>query len=260
MSASPHRRAPHGPVEVVASLPPRREFTGARFAVFVLVVGLAAAAGVQVARALGEDTAHNRGVILFVGDSNTLFGAGATTYEMQWAGGHHYNGYAPVFLGHSGAGIRHGDCAPADSCPTTDHWKIKLGETFPKVQPDFVVVSLGTNDARRIGTSTTLGYSAYAEKIDWFMRILPAGQRVLWTNLPCDIEPADRRVGCDVVNQALAKARQRWPRLVVLDWASIANPHPEFMKEGQAHYSKVGYAAWAQFVVAALDARLAVPA
>ena len=254
--ASPHASA----MVAAAAAPASASHLPRRVAVVVLTVALFATAGVQVARALGEDTAHNRGVILFVGDSNTIFGAGATTYEMQWAGGHHYNGYAPVFLGHSGAGIRHGDCAPADSCPTSNYWKIKLGETFPKVQPDFVVVSLGTNDARRRGTPTTLGYAAYGDKIDWFMRLLPAGQKVLWTNLPCAIEPADRLTGCLAVNATLAKARQRWPRLVVLDWASRANPHPEYMKEGQAHYSKLGYAVWAEFVVAALDARLPVPA
>lgn len=257
MPVSPHHRAG---AAVVAIDPPRRSRTARRTAVVALAAVLVAAAGVQVARALGEDTSHNRGVILFVGDSNTLFGAGATTYQMQWAGGHHYNGYAPVFLGHSGAGIRHGDCAPADSCPTTNHWKIKLGETFPKVAPDFVVVSLGTNDARQIGTPTSRGYSAYGDKIDWFMRILPAGQKVMWTNLPCAIEPADRRTGCLAVNAALAKARERWPRLVVLDWASRANPHPEYMKPGEAHYTATGYTAWAQYVVAALDARLLVPA
>lgn len=80
---------------------------------------------------------------------------------------------------------------------------------------------------------------------------------MLWTNLPCNIEPAARLVGFYAASAALAAAPARHPNLVVLDWASVANPHPGWMATfaGGVHYERVGYSAWSALVTTAFESR-----
>jgi hypothetical protein len=214
-----------------------------------------------VAAATSTSTAHDRGVVMFVGDSNITIASGALMWGTTW-GTHHDNSYTPVFAPRVGAGIRTPDCAPAVTpCTTSDFWKTKLGEILPKVNVDAVVTDLGINDTAALGTRTSLGYSYYGQKIDWFMRLIPADRPVFWTNLPCAIEPSSRRTGCQYVNASLANARLRWPNLIVLNWGAAANSHPEYMASPgiDIHYSARGSGTWAGFVVAALDARFPIP-
>jgi hypothetical protein len=84
------------------------------------------------------------------------------------------------------------------------------------------------------------------------------GKPVLWINLPCSIEPVQYRLGCGIINWALAAAPRRWPNLTVLDWARAAVGHPEYMGPGEdaVHYSLLGYAVNANMVLAALEARM----
>jgi hypothetical protein len=86
---------------------------------------------------------------------------------------------------------------------------------------------------------------------------VPTDQAVLWTNLPCSIEPPARLTGCQTVNDALAKAPARWANLIVIDWASKAKGHPEYMSSPgkDVHLSVDGQVAWGAAVVRALDAR-----
>jgi hypothetical protein len=198
-----------------------------------------------------------------VGDSNITFAAQVIVNELT-SQQHVDNSYAPVFLSYVGASIRYGDCAgAAPSCTENNYWQIKLGEAVPKVNPDIYVNDLGINDTSAAGAATTRGYAYYGQKIDWFMRLLPPGKTVLWTNLPCKIEPPDRLYGCQRVDYALSLAKNRWSNSVVLDWASIANSHPEYMRGGSdltaVHYTVAGQTAWTEFVLKALDARLPAP-
>lgn len=211
--------------------------------------------------------AHNRGVIMFLGDSNISRGGKWPVWDLTHGKGglldadHLDNNYVPVFVARAGAGIRTADCLAArKSCKTYDYWKIKLRETFKNVRPNAIVIGLGINDTMSLGSESSPGYSEYAKKIDWLMKLLPRNLPVLWTNLACDIEPTVRLGACDMVNDALALAPKRWPNLRVLDWAAVAKNHPEYMDHNlptvyRIHYSDAGYAAWSQLVVRALDAK-----
>jgi hypothetical protein len=64
------------------------------------------------------------------------------------------------------------------------------------VHPSAWVVDLGINDAVEPGAPTRRGYARYGTKIDWLMHLL-GSTPVLWSNLPCTIEPTNRRVGCN---------------------------------------------------------------
>jgi lysophospholipase L1-like esterase len=211
--------------------------------------------------------AHNRGVIMFLGDSNISRGGKWPVWDLTHGKGglldadHLDNNYVPVFVARAGAGIRTLDCLTTRRrCKTYDYWKIKLRETFRNVQPNAIVIELGINDTMGFGSASSPGYSEYAKKIDWLMELLPRKLPVLWTNLACDIEPTVRNGACDRVNDALALAPKRWPNLLVLDWAAVAKNHPEYMDPNlptayRIHYSDPGYAAWSQLVVRALDAK-----
>jgi hypothetical protein len=92
------------------------------------------------------------------------------------------------------------------------------------------------------------------------MSSIPQGTPVLWTNLPCEIEPPARYEGCTIVNNALDAARGRWPNLVLVNWAARANSHPEYlMGGGNVHLTPEGASAWTALVTAVLDLRLPAP-
>ena len=178
-----------------------RKILGALTIVAVVV----AASPVGAALTTDDHNDHVRAVVLFVGDSNETFGANRIVWTLTW-NDHNDNGYIPVMASRVGAGIRTPDCLDPTSCSTNDYWQVKLGELGARVQPDVIVNNLGINDTESPGTQTTLGYANYSKKIDWFMSLVPPTTPVLWTNLPCSIEPADRASGCASVN-ALAGAR-----------------------------------------------------
>ena len=92
------------------------------------------------------------------------------------------------------------------------------------------------------------------------MRLLPASKPVWWTNLPCRIEPAERAPGCAAVNTALAGAAHRWRNLTILDWAAVADAHPDYLRRNLdgIHLSAAGAQAWADLVSGALNARFPV--
>jgi len=109
------------------------------------------------------------------------------------------------------------------------------------------------------GTATTTGYAGYEGKIDYFMELVPSSAVVLWSNLPCAIEPSGVRVGCEAINRALADAPARWRNLQVVDWAATAGTRSSYIDQDaparyRVHYSDAGYAAWSRMVKGALDA------
>lgn len=227
--------------------------------VFALVaVPMLAIATAGIVYAVTASNAHNRGVVLFAGDSNIVLASGIVENQFN-----DYNSFVPVFAARTGRGIRSPDCLVLTGCTTNNYWQTKLAETFKKVQPDAVVTNLGINDTPAAGSSTSLGYAWYNLKIDWFMNLLPRTKPVYWSNLPCDIEPPSRQTGCQIVNSSLTKAMARWPNLHVLDWASIANSHPEYMglvgTELGIHYTGEGHTAWGLMVKNALNARFPMP-
>ncbi|MCU1353248.1 MAG: hypothetical protein JWM05_2457 [Acidimicrobiales bacterium] len=213
-------------------------------------------AGAATLTAASSTNSQTRAVVAFAGDSNISLAAGSINLWLT-DGYHANNGYVPVFASRVGASIRTADCLSTSGCTTYDYWRLKLGTLSSKVQADGYVTDLGINDTVRPGQANTPGYASYGQKIDWLMKLLPAGKPVFWSNLPCSIEPPSRQTGCQAVNQALADARSRWAKLTVIDWASKANGHPEYMSSpGQdVHLSATGQVAWGAAVIRALDAR-----
>ena len=224
-----------------------------------VVVAVLFSAGAVVAGAVPDSNANTRGVVLFVGDSNITFGAEAIDWTLTWQQ-HTDNGYVPVLASRVGASIRTEDCLDPTNCTTFNYWQEKLATILRKINADAIVTDLGINDTTTPGTESTPGYSNYGQKIDWFMHLV-GGKPVLWTDLPCAIEPSARRTGCQSVNSALSLAPQRWPNLTVLAWSSEANGHPKYIAapDREVHYSTVGETAWSRLVVTALDTRFRAP-
>jgi hypothetical protein len=229
-----------------------------RFVSAVLLIVLLTA-GVVAAGAVSTHNSGTRGVVLFVGDSNVTLGATQIDWATTWES-HNDNGYVPVFASRVGAAVRTEDCVDVTNCTTFNYWRLKLAGILPKVDADVMVNNLGINDTASAGTAGTPGYSHYALKIDWFMKLV-GGKRVFWTDLPCTIEPSDRMTGCNAVNDALRQAPQRWSNLTVLAWDTAANGHPEYMASPgkDVHYSAAGERAWTRLVVNALDAQFPAP-
>jgi hypothetical protein len=231
---------------------PRRAL---RPAVAGVLLAVLLTVGVVAAGAVTTGNASTRGVVLFVGDSNITFGSAEIDWTLTWRQ-HYERGYVPVLASRVGASIRTRNCLDARRCTQFDYWKLKLATILPKVNADAIVNDLGINDTTNPGTATTPGYSHYGQKIDWFMNLV-GGKPVLWTNLPCAIEPPNRLTGCRTVNRALALARKRWRNLTVVPWNLLAYPHPRYMAfpGRDVHYSAAGEKAWSRLVVAALDDR-----
>jgi len=155
------------------------------------------------------------------------------------------NGDIVVNVSRSGAAIRSHRGA---------FWRSRLTALKAAVAVDAYVIDLGINDTSQPGTPTTIGYAAYGQKIDWLLDQLTSSVPVVWSNLPCAIEPAKLAAACATVNDALAAARSRHPNLTVADWAATANSHPDWITG--IHYTSRGFVEYARLVartLAALD-------
>jgi hypothetical protein len=197
---------------------------------------------------------HVRATVMLVGDSNIAVALSSIAFELTGRD----EAYQLVDVARAGAAIRTDDCpALTPNCATHDFWEHRLAEALQRVSPDGFIVNLGINDTDAPGTPDTQGYTGYDAKIDWLMHLLPAAKPVLWSNLPCDIEPKTRAVGCAAVNAAIKAAPRRWPYLIVLDWASVATGHPNYVlpARGEVHLSVQGGLAWADLIAKTLDAR-----
>jgi hypothetical protein len=213
-----------------------------------------------------DRTEGMRALVAVVGDSNVSLGGRPMVRDLtRGTGGvldadHLAGSYVPLFVGVPGAGIRTPTCpAPTKECSGNDFWAKKLGATLARASVDAVITNLGINDAFAAGTPATIGYAGYDRKIDYFMRLVPSSVVVLWTNLPCAIEPSAVHVGCGAVNRALADAPARWHNLKIVDWAAAAGAHASYIDQDapprhRVHYTDSGHAAWSRLVKGALDA------
>lgn len=227
----------------------------------IVIVGMAVVAvSGSIVWAASSSNANVRGVVLFVGDSNISLSTSAIDLALT-ANTHKDNGYVPVLESRIGSSIRTSDCLNPTGCTTTNYWKLKISQTLLRINPNAIVTDLGINDTTGNGTSTTSGYAGYGLKIDWFMSLIPRTKPVMWTNLPCTIEPPGLLKGCQAVNQALSAATVRWSNLWVLNWAEAANSHPTYMLTPgkDVHLSPAGSAAWVRVVLGLLDARFPPP-
>jgi lysophospholipase L1-like esterase len=208
---------------------------------------------VATSRSSDATSTGGKTIPAFIGDSNILLAAGALSLTFF----NRNDSFPLVIVAQVGSGIRFSDCpGESEPCATHDYWRLRLDKVLSKVKPDVYVVNLGINDTSKPGSSTTPGYAEYGKKIDYFLALLD-NRPVLWTNLPCKIEPKSRLTGCNAVNAALVAAASRHRNLTVLDWASVAEPHPTWMAKavGGVHYTTAGYAAWSGLVAKSLESR-----
>lgn len=188
------------------------------------------------------DDGHTRATIALIGDSNMEFALSSLAFAIK---GDPTDTFIDV--ARTGAAIRF---------PTANFWQVRIHE-LGRAAPDGYVVNLGINDAFLPGDTHREGYKGYGAKIDWLLGLLPRSKPMWWTNLPCSIEPAKWQQGCAAVNRALAAAPGRWSNLRLLDWATVARGHHEFLRRdlGGIHLSSEGARAWAALVAGALDRR-----
>lgn len=228
-----------------------------KFFTVTTVVAIAAVGGITAIRAATTPPYGSvRGVVTLVGDSNIVFGSFYLNTFMTPSEA----GYVPVFLAAGGATIRWNGClfGPCPDRDYTDYWATRIRQARQRVDSHAYVVSLGINDTREHGTATTRGYGFYGQKIDYIMQLLPRQRPVLWTTLPCRIEPPVTQTGCNHVNSALFAADSRWPNLTVANWGAVANTHHDYMLDPgrDVHYSVAGHVAYTRFVINALNAKL----
>src|SRR4051812_44650155 len=189
-----------------------------------------------------SDSSSKSTTVEFVGDSNILLAQSALAKAAP-------STVAYRVVAHQGFGIRNIACVGAtESCAKKDYWTQQLAGSKSD-PPDVYVVNLGINDTVSLGTASTVGYVGYDKKIDYMMKLF-GDTPVLWTNLPCRVEPPIRLRGCTAVNAALQKATGRHDNLTIVDWRRTANPHPEWMipSVGGVHYWPPGYAAYSNLV------------
>ncbi len=203
----------------------------------------------------GTPAGSVRGVVAFIGDSNIVYGANRRDMIMTPS----EIGYVPIDMAAAGAAIRWNGCRSTGPCPNPaflDYWKTRIPLVRSKLNPDAYVVELGINDTGILGTASTRGYANYGTKIDYIMGLLPTNRPILWTNLPCSLEPSQDQTGCGIINTALSDAKSRWPNLTIVGWCSAAKGHPEYMKPSNIHYTDAGNDAYTNLVVAVLNTKL----
>lgn len=240
-----------------------------RFKAALIIFAAVAVALASAASALtSPEPSAGRGVVMFIGDSNITLGAGSITYRSTFSA-HRDTAYTPVFEARPGAGLRTSNCAfvGVSTCTAaSDYWEKRLPSTLSRVSPAAIVVNLGVNDTTEAGTATTRGYSYYGKKIDEFMKLLPTGVPVFWTNLPCAqivSGSPSRDEGCKRVNYAIGLAPSRWGNLTVINWSSalnllsVASPNTKYFADSlHIHYSPTGYTKWTDAVLAVLDQKV----
>ena len=187
--------------------------------VVAIVLAIAALSGCDGSRSLG-----------LVGDSNIAVRPNAMNEG--------FINFAVDNRAESGASIRGGDCPHL--CYPMD-WTTKLQGFASSI----VVINLGINDTVIPGDVDSQGYSNYPGKVDWMMAHFPEHVPVLWSNLPCHLEPPSTWTGCAAVNAALADAPTRHPNLTVVDWASVAQASHFIDPGDDVHLTYTGALAWA---------------
>lgn len=224
----------------------------AKRTIALILIATLGVVGTPAAFSSTSSTATVRAFVAFVGDSNEVVMSQFVAGDLL----ERANPYAMINVATPGSGIRTRDCR---GCTTGLYWQRRLTSLTRQVQPDAYVVDLGINDSVTAGAATTVGFAGYGAKIDWLMRLFN-GKPVFWTNLPCLIEPAHYQTGCRAVDAALRAATKRWSNLRLLNWARIADLHPEYLTAGYwgIHLTDTGGPAWAKLVTLALNNRFRI--
>lgn len=110
--------------------------------------------------------------------------------------------------------------------------------------PGRIFMELGTNDLK--ATTTQQGYQ---QKIDNFMNEAN-GVPVMWSTGVIFSEPG--LVSSDTFKKALDESLKKYPNLSILDWASYAKLHREWVGVDKIHYSRIGSTSQSDCIVRGL--------
>jgi lysophospholipase L1-like esterase len=146
-------------------------------------------------------------------------------------------GWQPTVVAVPGSSLRGGGLFPVVD------WPRELAQEARRLQPDVVVVELGTN-----GCGTPC--SSISAAIDRDMQGLRLVPLVLWLDVRDDGAIPPHPVA---INDALERARSRWPNLGILDMNALFHTHPGWIGADNVHPTPAGGSGLARFVADALD-------
>lgn len=170
--------------------------------------------------------------VLVLGDSNLFRSGPEVDAALRDAG------FEPTLLGVPGYGLKDLD----------DFWLETLPDVL-EVDPDVVVVGLGTND-----TEMTDDVVQFPERLDRMMEAL--GDRpVIWLTHVDDRPGAPASAG-RTINAAVRAAPDRWSNLTVLDVAVAIANDPTILRGDGLHFSPVGMGIYAEKIAEATAGRL----
>lgn len=191
----------------------------------LVLVGLVVVAAIVGFGGLGDHAGQR---VLCIGDSITYQSQDQVRFALGAAG------WDPTIDGRSGAAI-------VQNRFIVD-WHQDLERLVPEIDPDIVVVELGTNDDHSGGAEVARGIDAVMEPL----RKVP---RVVWANVKTGFRTEAAALD---VNEQLLRASVRWPNLEVLDMAAHFADHPEWVSDDGVHLSDAGKVEFARLVVRAL--------
>jgi hypothetical protein len=113
------------------------------------------------------------------------------------------------------------------------------------------VVQLGTNDVSEIGD----GADAYRDVIETMLDAIGPDHRIVWVNVHNGLDPH----GSEVFNLVLAAIASEHDRVVIADWAAVADT-PGYLVPDGIHLTATGEVAFANVIAAAADRVAAMPA
>jgi lysophospholipase L1-like esterase len=202
---------------MTSAYPPRRPRTR-----LTLIAVVALAAG-----ACGDPWPSNPAVAVVVGDS-LLF---QSTHDVERA--LESKGWLPVVDGRPGSTITGGS--------SIDRWDDRITDLVRAVDPDVVVVELGTNGCGDCGS--------IRGRIDSVMRRLTSVERVYWVNVkeqsPIPPDPV-------AMNEAIEAATGRWNNLDVIDMNERFANRPALLQADQIHFSVAGQRVFADLIADAV--------
>lgn len=174
------------------------------------------------------DAAGRAGPVLLVGDSIFALSKDELTWVLR------SEGWDVTVDAHSGAGIRGGGYAGVD-------WPPRLRDLVRLVDPEIVVVELGTNGCGPC--------DSVPDAIDDVMQPLSGVETVLWLKVRTD---GAQLADAAAVNAALEDATGRWSNLELLPYDMWVAGRPDLLPPDDVHPTAAGERALAQHVGDAL--------